>query len=239
MDLDERPRSGSRVKNEPSTPAETPDEVETALEHSITSSGRMTRQRRGTLQSQPHLVGKRKRRPSTATADGEAEHLGTPPPRPTTVTAHRGFDKTSSTLVENIGSHKHAVFFQGAVRNKDAQGYSEIIKQPQHLKGIKSAILAGRRAVAASSETGNIVELERSVDLMPPKAIVNGTQLEKEVMRTMANAAMFNPGEDGLVSDTREMFEDVEAMFAEWRGAEQETGGPGEEEEIKGKRRKL
>ena len=55
-----------------------------------------------------------------------------------------------------------------------------------------------------------------------------------------ANAVMFNPGEDGMVSDTREMFEDIEAKLAQWRGAEKEAGeGDGGDEEIKGKRRKL
>ena len=62
-------------------------------------------------------------------------------------------------------------------------------------------------------------------------------------MRMFANAVMFNPGEDGMVADTREMFEDVEAKIAEWRGAERE-GGAGstvveEEEETRAKRRKL
>nr|POE83318.1 hypothetical protein CFP56_69324 [Quercus suber] len=239
----------NQVKNEPSTPLEMGGDNEAVPEPSATPSGRMTRQRRGTLQSQPSHTTSRKRRPSPATADDKAEDMASPPPRSTTITAYRGFDRTSATLVENIGSHKHAVYFQGAVRNKNAQGYSDIIKRPQHLKGIKSALSAGRRAVAAaaSADHGNVMELERSLEIMPPKAIVNATQLEKEVMRTMANAAMFNPGEDGLVADTREMFEDVEAMFTDWRGAEQETAGNGsgvgvgggDEDEGRGKRRKL
>ncbi|KAI6876939.1 hypothetical protein KC355_g22552, partial [Hortaea werneckii] len=77
-------------------------------------------------------------------------------------------------------------------------------------------------------------ELERSVDLLPPKAIVNAAQLEKEVYRMFANAVMFNPGEDGLVADTREMFADVERGMREWRGAESSSvgnaGGEVEEE---------
>ncbi|KAI6947177.1 hypothetical protein KC355_g14908, partial [Hortaea werneckii] len=78
-------------------------------------------------------------------------------------------------------------------------------------------------------------ELERSVDLLPPKAIVNAAQLEKEVYRMFANAVMFNPGEDGLVADTREMFADVEKGMREWRGAESSSnsggGGEGQEED--------
>lgn len=79
-----------------------------------------------------------------------------------------------------------------------------------------------------------------------------------------ANAVMFNPGEDGLVADTREMFADVERGMREWRGAESSSGtnsggagdgmdedgnggsagaagggGGGEEQQGKVKRRKL
>ena len=84
-----------------------------------------------------------------------------------------------------------------------------------------------------------MVELERTTDLIPPKAIVNAAQLEKEVYRMFANAVMFNPGEDGLVSYTREMFHDVEAKIRDWRGAERDVGGEEEEDGGKGKRRKL
>ncbi|KAI7598914.1 hypothetical protein KC343_g16211 [Hortaea werneckii] len=207
-------------------------------------------------------------------------------------------------MMNDIASHKHAVYFSQGVRDKDANGYSDIIKQPQHLKSIRAAITAGTRAVnagaaaAASSATApsssttphqpppsvdspsaapttpsvlsttkssadgsTTFELERSVDLLPPKAIVNAAQLEKEVYRMFANAVMFNPGEDGLVADTREMFADVERGMREWRGAESSIGhsgaagdgmeedgnggvaaaggGAGEEQQGKVKRRKL
>ena len=150
--------------------------------------------------------------------------------------------------MNDINSHKHASYFANLVRDKDAPGYSEIIKQPQHLKSLRTAIAMGAKAVNAAvaamespsgvSDGVTTVELERTEDLCPPKAIVNGAQLEKEVMRMFANAVMFNPGEDGMVSDTREMCEEVEAKIREWRGAEKEAG-EGEEEEGKGKRRKL
>ncbi|KAI7576771.1 hypothetical protein KC343_g22048 [Hortaea werneckii] len=208
-------------------------------------------------------------------------------------------------MMNDIASHKHAVYFSQGVRDKDANGYSDIIKQPQHLKSIRAAITAGTRAVnagaaastaaatsssttphqpppsvdspsAAAPTTPSVLsaskapdgsttfELERSVDLLPPKAIVNAAQLEKEVYRMFANAVMFNPGEDGLVADTREMFADVERGMREWRGAESSSGtnsggagdgmdedgnggsagaagggGGGEEQQGKVKRRKL
>ena len=130
--------------------------------------------------------------------------------------------------MNDINSHKHASYFANAVRDRDAPGYSDIIKVPQNLKSIRAAISSGSKAVAsaatATSPSGSgadgTVELDRSVELMPPKAIVNAAQLEKEVMRMFANAIMFNPGEDGLVSDTREMAEDVESQIRQWRGFE-------------------
>ncbi|KAK6411581.1 hypothetical protein LTR95_018070 [Oleoguttula sp. CCFEE 5521] len=110
------------------------------------------------------------------------------------------------------------------IRNKVTNGYDEIIKQPHKLKSIRAALTAGTRAVAAAAFTldspseaaaskagdgSTTVDLERTEDLMPPKAMVNGAQLEREVYKMVCNAVMFIPGEDGLVADTREMFEDM------------------------------
>lgn len=250
---DGRPGSRGNVKIEPSTPAGFVDDVDTPNE--VPSGGRMTRKRRGTLQSLQQPAAKRKREHSGEEA--EYEDLATPPPRPTTVLATRNFHKLSSTIMNDINSHKHASYFVNMVRDKDAPGYSEIIKQPQHLKAIRAAISAGTKAVnaaaanlespgtptAASSkaiaEGSATIELERSEDLIPPKAIVNAAQLEREVMRMFANAVMFNPGEDGMVKDTREMFEDIDARMQEWRGAEKEAVENEVEDEGKVKRRKL
>ncbi|KAK0834770.1 hypothetical protein LTR73_001060 [Friedmanniomyces endolithicus] len=253
---DARPRSRGTVKEEPSTPAESLEAPDHLAEPSATpASGPMTRKRRGTLQSQPQARPKRTRQQSLVAAlDANAR---TPPPRPTTVLATRNFNKMASTIMNDTTSHKHASYFAGPVRDKDASGYSEIIKQPQHLKSIRTAITAGTRAIAAATSSlnspaatpsaaaakaaeGSTIEPERSADLIPPKAIVNGAQLEKEVYRMFANAVMFNPGEDGLVADTREMFEDVEAKIREWRGADRDAGQEEEVvEESKGKRRKV
>lgn len=75
----------------------------------------------------------------------------------------------------------------------------------------------------------------KTPDVMPPKGIVNGGQLEKEICRVFADAVMFNRevsagrgrgtkkvGEEvrGVVGDAREMFEDVERMVRVWREAE-------------------
>jgi hypothetical protein len=204
----------------------------------------MTRKRRGTLQSHPQPSTKRSRRRSP---DRESEELGpTPPPRSNTLLATRNFSKLAGSIMDSIDSHKHASYFRLPVKENDARGYKQIIKRQQNLKDIKKAIKNGEIAIKAASQSaiasadGSTMELERTEDLVPPKAIVNSAQLEKEVMRMFANAVMFNPGDDGMVRDTREMAEDVQGMLEQWRGVEKEAGeGEVEVEEGKGKRRKL
>ncbi|CAK3988487.1 hypothetical protein DOTSEDRAFT_67604 [Lecanosticta acicola] len=243
---DDRPRSRNGVKAEASTPSNLLEEPDTGTG---TSSAKMTRTRRGTLQSQHQQPNKRKWRESPPESAQEREWGPTPPPRSNTVVATRNLAKMSSAVMNDIVSHKHASYFAKEVRDKDIPGYSEIVKQPQNLKSIRSAITAGGKAIAAAtantdspaatpSASSTTVELERTADLIPPKAIVNGAQLEKELMRMLANAYMFNPGEDGMALSTKEMFEDVEQKISEWRGTEREAGGD-EDEDVKGKRRKV
>lgn len=244
---DDRPSSRGGVKAEPSTPANVLDDAEPTPTASVTpAAGVMTRKRRGTIQSQAQPPAKRKRHESP-TAEAEDHEMSTPPPRSNTVIAARNFGKISSAVMNDIASHKHGTYFAKEVREKDAPGYSDIVKQPQNLKSIRSAITAGARAIAAASTadspsanpsaSSTTVELERSVDLIPPKAIVNSAQLEKELMRMFANAYMFNPGEDGMALSTKEMFQDVEQTIGNWRGTNREVGVE-EDEESKGKRRK-
>lgn len=245
---DDRPGSRNGVKVEPSTPANMLEDAEPKQARSATpASGIMTRKRRGTVQSQAQPPAKRKRHESP-TASAEDQELSTPQPRDNTVVATRNFAKVSSALMNDISSHKHGTYFAKEVREKDAPGYSDIVKRPQNLKSIRSAMTAGARAIAAASTaaespsttpsaSSTTVELERTADLIPPKAIVNSAQLEKELMRMFANAYMFNPGEDGMALSTKEMFHDVEQTISDWRGAKREVGGD-EDEEGKGKRRK-
>jgi len=239
---DDRPASRNGVKAEPSTPAYAMDDRD-PTPSGASASGVMTRKRRGTVQSSQAPLSKRKRNESPG-PNGE-EHDGDPPPTSNTIIATKNFSKMSQALMNDITSHKHGSYFQKEVRDKDAPGYGEIVKQPQNLKSIGRAIAAGNHAIAAASTsiesptatpttTSTTVELERSIDLMPPKAIVNGAQLEKELMRMFANAYMFNPGEDGMALTTKEMFEDVERKINDWRGTERGAGG---DEDDQGKRR--
>lgn len=159
--------------------------------------------------------------------------------------------------MNSINGHRHANRFQKRVNEKDAEGYFDIVKRPQDLNSVKVAIKAGTKAVAAATaaqeegtpevstgtptKDGNVITLEKTADLMPPKVIVNNQQLEKEIMRVFANAVMFNPGEGeagDLVEHARQMADDVEANLRDVRGVE--TQGQ-EEGETTGtaKRRKL
>ena len=167
-----------------------------------------------------------------------------------TVVASRNFAKITGPLMNNISSHKHASIFANPVRERNAEGYKDIIRRPQDLKTIRAAIIAGSRAVAAATaadvaqaspssfgssfgatNVGGTVTLPWSADLIPPKGIVNGAQLEQEIMRMFANAVMFNPGNGGVVREAREMFEEVEQNLGTWRAAERAMN---EEREVRG-----
>ena len=173
------------------------------------------------------------------------------PPRNDVVYATRNFQRISAVLLNDITAHRHAGPFQKPVSNKDVEGYKEIIKRPQDLKSIKAAITAGSRAIASATakesttdspagtpaKEASTLTLEKTIDLISPKAIVNSGQLEKEIMRMFANAVMFNPGNDGIVQDAREMAEDIEARIRDWRNVERQ---PDDEEETgTAKRRKV
>lgn len=240
----------------PAAPAETP------------LPSRSTRPRRGTLQAQTQpqsqSTSKRKRQRSQSPVSGGTEALPAyVAPRNDTVLASRNFQRLSAVIMNDITTHRHAGPFQKPVREKDAEGYSDIIKRPQDLKSIKAAITAGTRAIGTAtakesttdspagtpsgntSKDGVTIALEKTADLIPPRAIVNSSQLEKEVMRMFANAVMFNPGEGGMVQDAREMAEDIEAKVRDWRSAERQVDGRDEDDDPTaagagpGKRRKL
>jgi hypothetical protein len=135
----------------------------------------------------------------------------------------------------DVTSHKHASTFSQPVRDRDAEGYSDMILRPTDIKSIKAAIQYGARAITAateldpsssmssstpSSRDATALLLPWSEELVPPKAIVNSAQLEKELMRMFANAVMFNAGEDDVVRDAREMGDDAIVKLVNFREAE-------------------
>jgi len=205
------------MKPEPSTPNDAMDisiaDTPMPAPHATRQSNRQKRKR----SIEPSEV--------SDAAESATEASREPPfPQPIdrdSVFAVRNFPRLSSTVMNDINSHKHASMFSNPVRDRDAAGYSTMIRRPMDLKTIKAAIGAGARAVnAANISDASGSYLPWSEDLVPPKAIINSAQLEREVMRMLANAVMFSPGEEGVVADAREMFESAEASLVNFRSAE-------------------
>ncbi|PVH91375.1 hypothetical protein DM02DRAFT_734196 [Periconia macrospinosa] len=223
---DNESQLGDRVKSERGNSID-------VIEEDAASTPQMTTRRRGGTQSVQQATNKRKRNGREPTPE-EADEESHTPGIPRTVIAPRQFSRMCAPLMQDISSHKHASIFTTAVRAKDAEGYYEIIKRPTDLKTIQKGIAAGAKQVAAavSGDTpagspgggGAIVELPMNVDNIPPKAILNSGQLEKELMRMFVNAVMFNPGEEGVVEDARETFESVQQAVSAWRSIERGSG---------------
>ncbi|CAO2650938.1 Nn.00g092350.m01.CDS01 [Neocucurbitaria sp. VM-36] len=222
---DNESQAGHRIKSERGV------SVDAIEEETVSTPSQVSTRRRGAAVHAPPST-RRKRNAREASLE-EAEDHFTTSGLPRTIIAQRHFSKMCAPIMNDISSHKHASTFTTAVRAKDAEGYYDIIKRPTDLKSISKAIATGAKQVAAAaSDTpvgspgggGGVVELPATMDNMPPKAIVNAAQLEKELMRMFVNAVMFNPGEDGVVEDAREMFETVQQSVSNWRNVERSSG---------------
>lgn len=216
---DSESQAGNRIKSERGNSVD-------AIEEEVANTPSMSTRRRGATST------RRKRNAREASLEEPDDQFSTPGP-PKTILAPRYFARTSVPIMNDIQSHKHASTFGTAVRAKDAEGYYDLIKRPTDLKSIQKAIANGSKQVAAAaSDTpvgspgggGTVVELPVTLDNIPPKSIVNAAQLEKELMRMFVNAVMFNPGEDGVVDDAREMFETVQRSVSSWRNVERSSG---------------
>ena len=126
--------------------------------------------------------------------------------------------------------------FAKPLTEREAPGYKDLIYRPQDLKSIKSAIVAGSRAIAATADSSGAsgeagsptaagsgggtpsasnksttLWMPWSEGVVPPKGIVNSAQLERELCRVFANAVMFNPEQSrGLAVFGREEDNDEE-----------------------------
>ncbi|KAL1890233.1 hypothetical protein Sste5346_008387 [Sporothrix stenoceras] len=125
-----------------------------------------------------------------------------PPTPPTHVLWMRGFPKISASALDQISSHRHANMFAHKIRDRDAPGYGSIVRHPVDLKSIRMAITQGNKAANAAVSTlseeerdsGNSsVWLPINADLVPPRGIINSSQLECELVHMFANAVMYNP----------------------------------------------
>ncbi|KAI0485414.1 hypothetical protein F4859DRAFT_380889 [Xylaria cf. heliscus] len=227
---------GPNIKNEEATPQTLQEAIDTAANQ--TPPGRTP----AAMNAQSN---KRKRQDSP---------LNRGPPTPAThVLWTRAFHKISMTALDQIIGHRYANMFANAIKPRLAPGYYEIILRPQDLKGIQKAITAGSKAAAATVATmvdvdanSPAVWLPISIDLVPPRGIINIAQLERELIHMFANAIMYNPdpqrglgpsflrsyqsnseeGEDlrgyefdenGVVKETRNMFAEVEKLLGDLR----------------------
>jgi len=242
------------VKQEIGTPLQVDDAGDTTTDEGIGERLRVS------LRHPPAeiRVAKRKRHESIEPLHTPREPSGPP----THVLWTRSFPKISSSVLESISSHRNASTFSLPVKDKDAPGYSNLILRPQDLKSIRSAIHAGNRAAMAAatedlSQSHSHVWLPISEELIPPKGIINYGQLEKELMRTFANAIMFNADpdrgvgttfdrrnkiehkggegyeidEDSVVKDTRNMFAEIEKLIGDLRGMERASEEQAEKSE--------
>ena len=221
----------------------------------------------------------RPKRKRTASEEAEASQNQPPAETNRTDTSHapqyvlctRNFPRTGAPIMNDVSTHKHASTFTKPLTEKEAPGYRDLIYRPQDLKSIKSALSHGSKAVGAATEAAStpattdgdspapsagatpsknaVLMLQKAEDIIPPKGIVNSSQLEKELIRMFANAIMFNPvpqrgfgpafpmtavdesgheypqessegDEGGIIKDTHEMFDDVESAVTKWRTAE-------------------
>ncbi|KAG6217905.1 hypothetical protein E4U50_002580 [Claviceps purpurea] len=239
------PPTTTKIKHEVLTPRHMEETGDTTADESAT--GRITMITAASVASR---LAKRKRQDS-------------PPPAPSGPPTHvlwtRGFTKVSSSALDQISSHRDANMFATGVRERDAPNYRQIVLQPQDITSIRSAIKQGNKAAlqAASALPGGdpgtaSVWLPMSEDLVPPRAIINSAQLERELVHMFCNAIMYNPDPDrgpgpsflkrsqdegeeeeivgyhldefGVVKNTRSMFVEVEKLLGDLRSAEKERG---------------
>lgn len=195
-----------RIKHEaPPTPAGVADDVELETRASTRRKGAAGDDARSKSR------GKRKRGASEAL---ETDMIQPPPSRGVSsqlVYCTRNFTRTGAPIMNDVAAHKHASIFAKPLTEREAPGYKDLIYRPQDLKSIRGALSQGNRAVAAATEAAaaegespmpsgtpskNTAWLAKTSELIPPKAIVNSSQLEKELIRMFANAIMFNPAPD-------------------------------------------
>ncbi len=218
---DDKTSTNPELVATPAGDEDSPVTETTADEESRQSVRQSTRPRRATLRSLDNAEldlpsKKRKLSPPESFVRSPSPSSNSNISRPNFILGSRNFVRTSATIMNDISAHKLASLFAKPLTDRDAPGYKNLIYRPQDLKSLKSAIGAGSRALAAAVDgsgaadagspitqlggmtpSNNVrsstVWIPATVDVVPPKGIVNSAQLEKELMRMFANAVMFNP----------------------------------------------
>ena len=192
-----------KIKDEAETPQRT-YQGDTTADESVagrTHPTRSVKRKRDELTPSP-APSASTRQPSAAPSPSEA------PSAPAIVLWTRHFNKVCFSAMEQIIHHRSANMFAAPIREKDAPGYHKIVKHPQDLKSIRTAINQGNRAATQvaqqlAAEGGGPIEggngnassvwMPRIEDLVPPKSIINSSQLDRELAHMFANAIMYNP----------------------------------------------
>lgn len=191
----------ARIKQEAATPRPSTETGDTTADESVTGRpqpARSTKRKREDLTPTPiaarlssHL------REENALPEGAL----TPSGGPKLVLWTRSFNKVCGSAMEQIVHHRSANMFAAPIREKDAPGYHKVVLQAQDLKTIRAAINHGNRAAqqaaAALPDGGDSgtssVWLPRTEDLVPPRSIINSSQLDRELAHMFSNAIMYNP----------------------------------------------
>lgn len=190
--------SATKVKREEATPKPLEETGDTTADESVSGRRQLNSPRAS------RVAGKRKRQESLASdhraASENRPRVPPPPPGiPTHVLWTRGFPRVSVSTLDQISGHKHANMFSHPIRERDAPGYKTIVLSPTDLKSIRAAITAGNKAAATAAvalpgvEQGtSSVWLPISEELVPPRGIINSSQLERELVHMFSNAIMYN-----------------------------------------------
>lgn len=190
--------SATKVKREEATPKPLEETGDTTADESVSGRRQLNSPRAS------RTAGKRKRQESLA-SDHRAASENRPrvPPAPPGIPTHvlwtRGFPRVSVSTLDQISGHKHANMFSHPIRERDAPGYKTIVLSPTDLKSIRAAITAGNKAAAAAAaalpggeQVTSSVWLPISEELVPPRGIINSSQLERELVHMFSNAIMYN-----------------------------------------------
>ncbi|KAL2127510.1 hypothetical protein VTI74DRAFT_10618 [Chaetomium olivicolor] len=184
-----------RVKDEVTTPRPSTETGDTTADESVTGRAqplRSTKRKRDDLTPTPTPIQIRHALPEGLVSSSEG---------PKVVLWTRSFNKVCGSAMEQIVHHRSANMFAQPIREKDAPGYHKVVKQPQDLKSIRAAINHGNRAAAQAAAAlpdggdpgTSSVWLPRTEDLVPPRSIINSSQLDRELAHMFSNAIMYNP----------------------------------------------
>lgn len=215
------------IKDEVTTPNPATEAGDTTADESVAGrrqSKRQTKRKRDELSPTPVQPSVESQIPVIPEAD--ASQL-----EPNTVLWTRSFHKVSASAMEQIVRHRLANMFAVPIREKDAPGYHKLILQPQDLKSIKAAIMTGNRAAAQAAAAlpggdpgTSSVRLPTSEELMPPRAIINSSQLDRELAHMFSNAIMYNPDHGHGPGPTFMVREDEENQVEDGEGEDHGSG---------------